>query len=325
MRLRLRPIRARIRSRDVTRGLLGWAALVCALFLWQTLSYSGLAAVAAEWQFDRFGRYYPTLTLLLLAFIVGSPALYLLRRRIRVSSAAQPDAVRTYAMRQAWRFRRVLIVLSGVGAAATLVTLLLLIGLPSAAGPPRRVVVGAPGSISPDEGLTTLVGRVLYDRTSALDENLLLFRRGFRFAPVQAPGGSGPQIRYFIEVAARDGAGNAADTRTGILRRGALPGEIIRLYRYAGYDINEPHYVLYDDVTSMRWPYYVTAAHLAFVTLVLAAAAAFQHRRWHRLKTPPAEELLPAEEAPPTDDASPLGETSSAQETPPARETLRPD
>ncbi len=280
--------RWKLSTRRLRQVLLGWAAIVALIALWQTLTYSGAVAIAAEWQFDRFGRYFPALTLIVLAALFGSPVLFLLRRRPRRHD--DPGvALAIAAERQACLLLRILLWLAGGFCLAALVALALVLFLPATTGAPLRVTVGAPGSISPDEGPTRLVGAVQYDRTSAFDGNLLLFRRSFRFAPVQPIGRPSSDLRYFIELGPDEHIAPVSAERTGILRRGSLPGEIIRLYRYAGYELTKPHYVLYQSRTSMRWPYYVTAAHLAFVALVLGLASAFQYGRWRKIRRQAAD------------------------------------
>ncbi|HVF92864.1 MAG TPA: hypothetical protein VM900_00965, partial [Sphingomonas sp.] len=58
-----------------------WAIVVAFVLLWQLVAYRGLIALAAEWQFDTFGRYYPALTYVLLVVVLGSPILWLMRLR----------------------------------------------------------------------------------------------------------------------------------------------------------------------------------------------------------------------------------------------------
>ena len=68
----------RVRLRHL---LAAWSIAVALVLMWQMLAYRGLMALAAEWEFDAFGRYYPALTYLLLVVVLGSPILWLIRGR----------------------------------------------------------------------------------------------------------------------------------------------------------------------------------------------------------------------------------------------------
>ena len=68
---------------------------------------------------------------------------------------------------------------------------------------------------------------------------------------------------------------------TGNLRRSGLPGEIIRLYRYAGARVETPYYVLLTDTAAVRWPYLQVAIQTALAAILFFLAAGWQ---WFRLR-----------------------------------------
>lgn len=279
--------KAYLNARTVPRLLLAWSILVAAILLWQSLKYRGLASAAAEWQFERFGHYFPLLTLLLLVASLGFPIFYLLFRRPRIRTRTRDGATdeATLVQAHATVFRNRLAWLSAGFAVAALFPLLLALGQPRAGDRFNPVSVANPAP--PAEGATALTGSIRFDRASTLDGDMLLLRRQLRFAPVQPANGAPSRIRYFVEL--REGETQAAPgaSRQGILERGGLPGEVATLYRDAGYDIAEPHYVLFASAVSMRWPFLALAAQLGLLALLTAIAATVQGWRLRKMRRQP--------------------------------------
>ncbi|RZM33590.1 MAG: hypothetical protein EOP67_21575 [Sphingomonas sp.] len=255
----------RVRLRHL---LAAWSIAVALVLMWQMLAYRGLMALAAEWEFDAFGHYYPALTYLLLVVVLGSPILWLIRGR-----ADEELPGRTF-------IRTLLAVAIGcaVGSAIALATA---IAQPDDSGNAARIVVGSPSAEGAATGAATLVGDVIEGRVAGLSENLFVARRSSRFAPIVSPGnrGSGETVRYFVEL----GGGNTlARARSdgalrGILKSQALPGELVRLFRYAGIDVARDYRVLFATRDSLTWPYRVIAVELLLVALLCAIAALGMH------------------------------------------------
>lgn len=265
--------RRRVRLRHL---LAGWATLVALVLLWQLLTYRGLMALAAEWQFNAFGRYYPALTYVLLTILLASPILWLLRGGQERAATALPGRT----------FIRAILGLAVACAVGSAIAALTMAMQPDDQGAAARVTIGSAAATTPAEGATIVVGDVVADRVAGLSEDLFLARRSFRFVPMVAPDARGDPIRYVAEI---DGADTLATARrdgalTGILKRNALPGEIGRLFRYAGFDIAEPHYVLFASRASLQWPYRVIAAELALVAALCALAALGLHVRRERMR-----------------------------------------
>jgi hypothetical protein len=268
------------RQKDVVSGVLtAWAMIVTFYFLWETIAYRGLYARLSEWQFEQFGHYLPMLTISILIFIFASPALWLARlapeTKNRRSTADQARLV-------SYRFSRILFGVSGALAVAALGTFLWTFTLPTLKAPQHHIVVGQGDKIDVAPGPATLSGTIVYTRTSAFTQQILFKRRGVRFAPVIAPGQPAQSIRFFTELAPSDafvtGDIRPVSTRAGILERNALPGSIVRLYRYAGYKVENPYFVLYTSQQTLRWPYYLTAIQLLVASLVVLIAALLQYR-----------------------------------------------
>jgi hypothetical protein len=273
-------------------GMVIWAAVVALFFLWEIVQYHGAMALLAEWQFNTFGHYYPSVTYLALVAALASPGL-LLFMRVRRRDSEQRLAAAT--LRSATVFRRIVL---GIGVAcllAAFATLLLALALPTSAGGPRRIDLGQPIVALPEEGATMIDGAILYDRTTAFNEDLVIARRNLRFAPIVPPRSATSDLQFFVELpsaSAPQAAG--AGSMTGVLKKNALPGEILQLYRYAGYRVEPPYFVLFASEEAMRWPYFKVASELGIIALLFLTIGLWQHRRvkWLENAVRPAPEKI---------------------------------
>lgn len=287
------------RKMVLTRGLMLWVLVVTLYFLWEAATYSGLYAWLSEVQFDRFGQYLPILTFALLVLLFASPAAWLLRRSprgaARGSIAGKPaESARAAAIASSVNFRRILLGFAGGLGAAAIICLLWTLALPGMAQPTRLIAVEQPAPRPLTQGPAFVRGEILYSRTSAFTQNLFSRYRSVRFAPMVPLGSEEGAIRFFVElpptVPGAQLPTDAVTTRPGILMRDSLPGSIVRLYRYAGYKVERPYYVLYSSTLTMRWPYYVAAGQLAAAALLTLIAALIQHRHVRALTKPDADE-----------------------------------
>lgn len=263
---------ARIRSRraDDRRYYTSFAllALMALVIVWQTVEYRGVIAVIAEWQFDVLGRYRPILTYLIIMTLLSVP-LYLagfFQKQSTRRRAALPTRATRRALRLAWS-----LLLTGLTLAIGAAVAYALIPTPPDLQSTRaHFTVSTLGA--PPTGPVTLEGDVMYDRTTALDERMWLLARSIRFAPVVVPGagGRGGTLRYFVAFPATEAGKRAASPSgwTGVLRQGALPGEVVRLYRYAGYRVATPHYVLFTQPDMLTWSDRLLAFHLLVSALI---------------------------------------------------------
>jgi hypothetical protein len=291
MRVRFRSVR-----RHPSRVLLPlWIILVVAFFAWQSGTYRGVVALLAEWQFNEFGVYHPLLTFLLFVLILA-PLPFLFTRRRRKSAASSGSAVPstdvvpvrndlTRAVLEASRFLNLLLFTAAGCFAAAVIAAIMLLMLPTTRGPVQRLTASTTVPAVPTQGMTELRGAINYTRTSAFDEDLWFVRRNVRFAPMVDPAADPSYIRYFIELSPTDGSEDAAasSARQGILVADALPGELFRLYRYAGFRVAPTHYVLFRSTMTMRWPYLVWITEFAVAGLLIGLAAGVQWLRRKRL------------------------------------------
>jgi hypothetical protein len=285
-----------------------WVAIVCLFFLFQALDYRGLIARLAEWQFLRFDRYWPTLTFVAVVSLFSTPlilAVWLLRARQRRTESFGParhDDLRIVKGRLA-RLQGFFAGVSAGSLVAAVIVIIMQLQLPSDEGMPRSVIVGSPDAIAPVEGRTIITGNVDLRETAQFNENLLLVKRSLYFAPVRESADDKSPLRYFVEVRRNDVKEGYHPIEfpkdeelvrvwrfrlshlvftpylDGMLRRQALPGEIVNLYRHAGYEVDDDNYVLFSDLQKLSWRYNVLAVEFMISAIISAIAAVIFSRR----------------------------------------------
>lgn len=289
-------------------ALWAWVLLVVLYFAWEAATYRGVFARLAEWQFDRLGQDLPTLNFSLLTLGLAWPALAILRRR-RISESEHRAAWEQARARnlpddelddEEWEREVQLAIFSaqdymhflfGFAAAlgiAAIVALLWTLTLPTGTEPPKSFTPSSLTSPAPEEGAARMEGSVRYGRIASFNRGILFFNRTALFAPILPPPGSDGRVRYFVEflpIERPDISNDAVVShREGILVHADLPGALIRLYRYIGYQPIEHYYVLYASGATIRWPYYIIAAQFLLGGLLFAATALWQWRHVRKLK-----------------------------------------
>jgi hypothetical protein len=307
--------------RWANRALLAWVIVVSLVFLWQALEYRGLVAWLAELQFLQWDRYWPTLTFVALTTLFSTPMLLFVglmradQRRNDKLRAAQLDDERQLLGRTERLYEFFLAVALGSLAAVAL-CLFLMFRLPGERGPVRSVVMGSPDAIAPIDGRSTITGAVNLAETSQFNENLLLVKRTLYFAPVLSGNNPKEPLRYFVEVRREDvppGYNRIAFPEekddvhvyrfrvpevafspymNGMLKRNALPGEIVHLYRYAGYKVAPDNFVLFRSADQLRWRYYMLAGQFAISAIIAGLFAIYVRRRRRKLRDTVVGEFL---------------------------------
>lgn len=275
--------RATRQRRSMVRvgGFSAWVAVVALFLLWEAARYQGLMSLVGEWQFNAFGRHYATFNYLLLVTLLCLPGYLIFLRPRRQSGSERPENL---LFRSARTFYTVLLGGAASLGAVALLMFVLILSLPRSSGPVQRIDLDRPSLTEPREGPTELLGSVIYERTAGFDEDMLVARHTFRFAPVLGARRDGTELRYFVQFPPVDGSRGAnAVTLTGVLKRNGLPGEIVRLFRYAGYHLEDPHYVLFAETSAMRWPYLTTAVQLIIGALLVLGLALLQRHRLGRI------------------------------------------
>lgn len=277
------------RAGVVKASLFGlWMAIVSIVLLWQITNYIGVMAVISEWEYDTLGREYPTFNYVSLLFLLGLPGYLIFTRRRRRGD--DPALEKTTAGSTQMFMRGLFGFAIGFGV-ASLVVLAALFALPSSNGPVQRIALSKVQVALPREGPTELSGAIIYERTAAFDRDLILVRRHSRFAPIVAPDVSPRELRYFVQLPpVDDRTRGGTSVMTGTLKRQGLPGEMVRLFRYAGFQLDDPHFVLFADAWELRWPYVVTAVQLALGSLLGLLGGLWQRRRLARQRDEYARE-----------------------------------
>jgi len=266
-------------------------------FSWEAAAYRGIYAYLAEWQFDHIGQDLPTFTFGVLTTLFAWPALRLFRRRRRRRRSLPRNATaeqraayaalserRDYdaAIDSARDYMHFLYGFASSLAFAAAVALIWTLFLPRLAGNAQEISIT---DMHPPEGAVRMSGTVDYGRIASFSRGILLVRRSELYAPIIPAGAKNPTIRYFVEFSPderseiRDGA--SLKRRSGILVRSDLPGALVRLYRYLGYDIGAPYYVLYASSLTMRWSYYMIALQFTLGALIFLVAGLFQRKHMH--------------------------------------------
>jgi hypothetical protein len=261
------------RPNSTLRALLAvtWLGLAIVFLVWQSISYRGLLALLAEWEFETFGVYHPAITYLALLAILCSPML-LFRRRAKANKAATvppPTDVPRQNPEISINSVRILLGLAIVALLAAAGVGLFGFALPNDDGPIHTIAV-ADQRQNPMLGPADLRGRVQFNQISVLNESVLNFKYNTRFAPMVGEGADRTHVRYFVELPpdAKPNAAEATSVYRGVLRQGGMPGELVRLYRYAGLKIDPGYYVLFANTGSMRRAYMVSAGELLFLALI---------------------------------------------------------
>ena len=175
--------------RSVARiaGFAVWVAIVGLFLFWQAATYRGFMSLIGEWQFNAFGRHYATLNYVLLVLLLCLPGYLLFLKPRAVAADDRPEAL---LFRSARTFLRAVLGAAAALGAVALLMLVLMLLLPSSKGPVQQIDLTRPALTEPREGPTELSGTVLYERTAGFDEDMLVARRTFRFAPVVASSSS---------------------------------------------------------------------------------------------------------------------------------------
>lgn len=268
-----------------TLGL--WSLIASMILVWWMAVYAGWLAPLGEWQFARFGRFYPTLTVMALAALAIVPIGLIIRarhrhlRRKRREAMAAPDVVGRqgieHAMRSAhraqWLFGAVAICALMLGTAALIVPLL----NPPATGAP--VAIGASDRNLWREGPARLSGTYRLGPVGRFEERFLFIRHTIHVAPVFAIGG-GP-ARLLTVVEKRATAPGYRPIGEGTLVPHGVPRELMYLYRNAGIAVTERPALLLRGEVQRTWRYRTLAAE-AFVVALLAGSFYLAFRRHRR-------------------------------------------
>lgn len=268
-----------------------WIVIASLYFLWENTVAQGVANWLLERQYGELGAFRPTSTLFGLFLLVGLPAIALFflywRRQHRRTRQEPADPVGFASVH-----RRLLLMVAGVAGAGAIISLLLMLGLPTTDGPIRPIAAsGPPGAELPD-GATRLTGPRPVGPKVRYVVRLPWGERVTYYVPV--PGDAGTGTRLFVQL---DSDGAVPAEIAGLTARNALPPSVRNLFANLGIRAPGPHYVLFTQPAELRRPYLLAAAQCALAGLIVLFFAALQHRNVKRARAR-ADEIGRREVAP---------------------------
>lgn len=271
------------RQWSTRRWLLISSAIVFLFLFIQAATYTGVVEWLAEWQFARFGRYFPTLTLalLLLSFIGLWILIDRLRRRARNQRILVDPLVRD--MRRLSSAANFLYIVAGLSALMGLGVLASYFQQPTMDGPPTIVDLSR-GAATLEPGATRLTGVTAIGPVSRHTEDLLFWRATQYFVPVgQTRLENGETVfNLFVEV---DGPQTRRVSRqmSGLLRFNALPAEIAQMYTNTRLPTARRSAVLFRSAESADRSTRVLLGEFLVFTLIAALFGLAMRRRERRL------------------------------------------
>lgn len=260
--------RSRIRIRTIGYVGLAVATVVALILTWQSFIYRGLFAALAEWQFRNWDRMWPFATIATLTGLVLLPFVLLVAWRLRRRRRLLGRADRLTVVARDTLIASVLKILAIVFGIIAAILVVYAFSIGTLADKPVANL-SLEESATPEAGLVNARGTVMTDRVGYYRERLVFFGRDLYVAPL-ANSGTDNSIRFFVEIPQQDLERPERREFEGFLRRSAVPGGLERLYQNAGYEISRPTYIIFQDLSSARWPFFSAAGDLGLIALLLA-------------------------------------------------------
>lgn len=261
------------RSSHVSLAI-GVGALAVFLYaLFAALEYIGLIRTLGEWQFATFGFYAPMLTVtgLTAVSVLVARLLHILLRRnrgIRVSAGQSRSAIVA---------RDALFAISFLAGGIALAAAINLQLLPDRRGPARTLT--SEGVNVGYEGVARLAGFRTSGPMARYTEGVAFWRRTIFIVPLQATGGRGDApVSVFAEIGPEGATGQGDANLIGIMRRDAVPSELVPLYQAAGVRVAPQASVLFRDARSMAFGSIVLVAEATVIAVLALLAALGIHR-----------------------------------------------
>ena len=247
--------------------------IIFAFMFYQSVNYIGLMYRLAEWQFARFDRYFPVLTiigLLLLLYLVWEAVRYVLRRGWRKLPEDTLHRRRIAARRSGALFLQVT---AAVAALLMVGTALQWLRQPATDGPRARIALASGKSAAISPGPVEIAGVRAIGPIARYSEDFLFLRRTRYLAPIGRGGTTTTAFNLFAEVRGMDPERDVPETITGILRTDALMPEIRMLYIEADFTVAPESAIVFATPASAHRPFVVLLLELAaFAALALGFA-----------------------------------------------------
>jgi hypothetical protein len=240
-----------------------WLVVVMAYLGWGMASDAGLYRWLVDRQVARFGQYYPTLTALLPALLLGAPALAWLRRRHLAAEARDAAAGPAAAAARARRGSRVLALVGLVALAIGGGAFWWAQSLPAEEAPAVPFDAATLGTEPAPSGRVRIRGEVDPDAGAGIEESGQYRDTTEYYFGFRAEGEPAKDAPFRIFVA-RTLQGADAQTAQGFLpeqegrlERNGLPELARRDLAARGVRIAEPHYVLRTGHRDPRETFYI--------------------------------------------------------------------
>jgi hypothetical protein len=270
----------RVRTHTIVTVAILLAVVVAVGLSWQLYRYNGLMSLLAEWQYDTFGRFFSTATIVIIIMLVDAPLLVVLisrstKARTEQLLKAEPMAL---LVRAKLAYRQFL----AVGAAVLLVALsILTYGRSIDLEPTVQRYLAADQSQSSTAHRPALDEVILrLDRVAQYQSNSLFSDRTVNVAPLQSA--PNEPITFFVEVGTEKPLPSRTIKLSGNTAPLPLPGPLRRLYRDSGFRVSDNAVLLVASRENVRMPYVQTARILCLAALVLIAIGIAEFY-WYRV------------------------------------------
>ena len=248
-----------------------WVVAIVAVFaflFYESVNYIGLMHGFAEWQFERFDRYFPVLSviaILVLLYLIWEALRYVLRRGWRKDPENLLHRRRIAARRSAALFLQCV---AAVGLILTIGTFIQWTQQPPTRGPATPIALASGRSAVLAPGPVSVSGMRAIGPIARYSEDFLFLRRTRFLAPIGRGTGPGAPYNLFAEVRGMDPERDVPETIDGVLRADAMMPEIRILYRDADFAVAENSAVIFATPASANRPFVVLLVELVSLTIM---------------------------------------------------------
>jgi hypothetical protein len=252
-------------TRDRRRLFWLWLVAIVAVFaflFYQSVNYIGFMYRLAEWQFEKFDRYFPVLSIiliLLILYLIWEGLRYILLRGWRKLPEDALHSRRIASRRSAGRF---LCCTAAIGSILMVGTFIQWMQQPPTRGLATQIALASGRSAGMVAGPVTVSGVRAIGPIARYSEDFLFLRRTRYLAPIGRDPGSDNAYNLFAEANGMDPGQDVPETINGVLRFDALMPEIRTLYRTAEFPVAPKSAVIFATPGSANRPFIVLLVEL---------------------------------------------------------------
>lgn len=258
-----------------------WSAAFVAVFaflFYQSVNYVGLMQVFAEWQFSRFGRYFPVLSvvgILMLLYLSWETMRYILRRGWRKQPVNKRAERSIAAIDSGALFFRCATVLGLILAMGTAIQWF---QQPSSRNATQKIDLASRSSAAIRPGPVDVSGIRVIGPIARYSEDFLFIRRTRYLAPIGRGNGGDRAFNLFVEVPSNDLKASVPSRMTGVVRIAALMPEIGALYARARMPVSDKSAIIFATSSSANRPFVVLMIELLSMSMLAALFARYFQR-----------------------------------------------